>query len=180
MSSMMFWGFMAGSPIITYLSYYIANKLKLIMLGTLIMFLLFLLLIYTPVLSFTTIYCLTFLIGFIFPVQLINFRLLKDVAPIQHTATAFSFACMLGSFPGYFSPLVGSILDWTWQGNLDKNGVHVFTRLSYQEAFIIIPLGLLISLILTFYLNRRTNLTTNHHKPVIENLSRLKLKPIAH
>ena len=48
-----------------------------------------------------------------------------------------------------FQPLIGKLLDMQWGGQME-NGVRVFTTHNYRIALLVIPIGLLVSFLLTF------------------------------
>lgn len=152
MSSMIFWGWAVGSPIIGVVNQYITNRRSIIMTGTSIAMLLFIILIYLSITNFTAIYILTFIIGLSCSVEILVFPIAKDLSPLRLAATAIGVTNMIVNLNTYFTPLVGAALERSWEGYFDECGSHIFSASGYQQALIIIPVGLAMALLLCFLL----------------------------
>jgi MFS family permease len=107
---------------------------------------------YIPNLPFWILYVLLFLFGVTCGSHPLVFSLSREKNPeqISGTATAATnFFIMLGGV--LFQPFMGKILDWHWSGNL-VNGVRTYTLGDYKFALAVVPIGLLLSFILTLFI----------------------------
>lgn len=103
-------------------------------------------------LSFLTLYILLFSFGLACGPHPLCFTLSKEnnSHKISGTAVAFAnFVIMMGGF--IFQPVVGNALDWLWSGGM-QNGIRMYSNAHYTMALSILPIGLLISGILTLFI----------------------------
>lgn len=110
------------------------------------------LIFYVPNLSLVMLYSLLFFFGVCCGPHPLCFTLSKENNPhhISGTAVAFAnFVIMMGGF--VFQPVVGDILDWLWLGTT-HNGIRVYDSQFYTIALSILPIGLLLSGILTLFI----------------------------
>ncbi len=80
----------------------------------------------------------------------------ENYAPhIAGTAVSFAnFVIMLGGF--VFQPLVGKFLEWQWDGQI-VNGLHQYSPHMFNIALSIIPIGLILGSITTFFIRDTAN-----------------------
>lgn len=107
---------------------------------------------YMPNLPFWALYTLLFLFGVTCGSHPLVFSLSREKNPeqISGTATATTnFFIMLGGV--LFQPFMGKILDWHWNGTL-VDGVRVYNLSDYKFALAVVPIGLLLSCILTLFI----------------------------
>lgn len=107
---------------------------------------------YIPNLPMPVLYTLLFLFGVTCGSHPLVFSLSREKNPeqISGTATATTnFFIMLGGL--VFQPFMGKILDWHWSGKI-LDGVRVYTLSDYKFALSVVPIGLLLSCILTLFI----------------------------
>lgn len=151
--SILFIGWAVGSPTSGYLSDYL-NKRNLTLwtgtIGALITLSCFLY-IHMPLalLSITL-----FAFGFFSSLFLPSFAIIHEINPPQSCATALGLMNMVNMFGGAFGqPLIGWILDKTWQGHLE-NGIRIYTTANFNLAFLMLPSCLIIALFMLFLIQR--------------------------
>lgn len=110
------------------------------------------LLFYGPHLTVSITYALLFLLGVSCGPHPLCFTLSKEnnAPEIAGTAMAFAnFVIMMGGF--IFQPVVGKLLDLGWSGTV-LHGVRVYSSHDFTMALSVIPVGLLIAGVLTYFL----------------------------
>lgn len=101
--------------------------------------------------SIITMKVLWFLIGFFSSGFIIAFAVVRESSPAIVTATAVGFINILNTLGGaVLQPVIGKILDANWGGTM-LNDEKVFSLLEYQNALIILPFFLIVSLIAIFF-----------------------------
>ena len=148
--SMIFIGFAVGAPVLGWLSDYIERRKIVIIWGTLIALICISMVIYFPTGSFTYLGLLLFLFGFFISSFLLCFTMIRESNKATLAATAVGF---MNAFQALFGAgadlLTGKILDLTWHGAL-VDGARIFSASSYQMAFLLIPITLIIALLSLF------------------------------
>lgn len=150
--SMVFLGWIVGSPLIGYISDVVSSRRAPISLGCLLSAILISLIIYLPPMNINLLYSLLFLFGVFSSFEILCFAVSAENNPKHLIATASSFTNTLIMLGGTaFQPLFGKILDVTWSGEmLDK--IRVYSTANYQLALTILPIAFLLGFILTFWL----------------------------
>ena len=109
-------------------------------------------LLYTHGLPVFMIYTLLFLFGVCCGPHPLCFTLSKENNPHEISGTTVAFANFLIMMGGFiFQPIVGTILDFLWDGSLDE-GIRIYSAQNYTTALSIIPIGLFLSIILTLFI----------------------------
>lgn len=154
--SMVFWGFALGAPIMGWFSDFIKKRKAILIFGTCVTAILFSVLLFSPGLSLLHMYALLFLIGVFSSAQVLVFAIACENCPQKASGSAVAstnFLVTLGAM--IFQPLAGWIL------SLDKlapvvNKVHVYSYLDYQHALLVVPVLLILSILLGFFI-KETN-----------------------
>ncbi len=150
--SMIFLGWAIGGPLIGAISDRLRRRKLPIILGSFVAAGLMTLFLFTDHMSQTMI-CITLLIFGIFSsAENITFAIARESCSdsIAGTAVAVNnFLVMLGGM--LLQPLVGKMLDVKWNGVME-NGHRVFTNADYQHALLVLPVGLLLAGIMTFFI----------------------------
>ena len=108
---------------------------------------------YLPNLSHSTLYFLFFLVGIFCGAHPLCFALGKENSPNQISGTAVAATNTLIMFGGMaFQPIVGKLLDKHAINAVIENGIPVYTASDYTYALSIIPIGLIITVILSVFL----------------------------
>lgn len=161
-NSMLFLGFTIGAPLNGYISDKIARRKLPMFLGALGAAVLMSIIIYVPGLGQTTLNILMFFLGLLYSAQAIVFALGRELSPEEAGGTAIAatnMMVMLGAM--FLQPLVGKILDLSQLWHLTHSAAPtidvdfhtmVHSAQDYQLALSIIPIGILIAAILTFFL----------------------------
>lgn len=139
MVSFLFLGTISGSLIIGWLSDHLKTSKKPMFWGSLACLICTMILIYCPILPIWSLYTLLFFIGFTNGSVVLGFSYISKNNPHNLVATALSLAAILytGISYGLGLPLVGKLLDLSG---------------SYSLAFSIIPVGILISFLVTTFI----------------------------
>ena len=104
--------------------------------------------IYTPTDSLLFMELLLFLFGIFSAGFLPAFSVAKELCNRRYVATGLSFMNMMNMIGiALAQPLIGFILDRTWQGQMNGT-VRVYPLEAYYSALSILPLGMLVALIL--------------------------------
>jgi MFS family permease len=120
--------------------------------------------LYVPDLSLLNLSLLMFFLGLFYSVQSLVFAVGRELSPNEAAGTAIAMTNMIVMIGAMFlQPLVGRIMDWSLRrreslGIIPGDGLSVdriqqlYTASDYQLALSLIPLGILIAIILTFFL----------------------------
>lgn len=110
-------------------------------------------LIFSSHLSVTQVFTLLFLFGIACGPHPLCFTLSKEnwSKKVAGTAVAFAnFIIMMGGF--LLQPVVGWLLNLSWQHTFTAAGVRLYTAYDYVDALMIIPFALFIATILAFFI----------------------------
>jgi len=119
--------------------------------------------VYVPNIPEMALYILLFIFGAFCGPHPLCFTLSKEnfSQKIAGTAIAFAnFVIMMGGF--IFQPVVGRLLDSVWTGTIE-NGIRIYTSNNYKFALSIIPLGLLIAGLLSFFIKETYRKAVDDH-----------------
>ncbi len=135
-SIMVFIGMGIGCIIASWVSDKIQNRKKVMMAAAIGTFTCFMLIFHGPAISFNEMLILLFVTGLISGGQILYFASNKEVNPKEISATSIGFTNALLMMSGViFQPLLGWILDYSWDGNLNPDGTPLYTLADYKEAF---------------------------------------------
>lgn len=150
--SFAFIGLAIGGPVLGWISSQLGNRSKVMRWGAVVALATLTLVIYCPGLPLTCVMAGLFLFGFASGAFMLGFAIGKEINAPLVAATVVALIntgdALLGSIT---EPLIGKFLDVNWNGSI-VNGVHFFTVSDFHIAFLILPLYLLITLVLTFFI----------------------------
>lgn len=162
-NSILFMGCTVGAPLWGYLSDRIKQRKLPMRVGAFGASIIMTLILYVPHLKGPVLFSLMFILGCLYSVQAIVFAVGRELSPREAggTAIAMTNMCvMLGAI--LLQPLVGRMLDWCVLARhggmlaintLDSNQIRtLYTAADYQFAMAVIPIGIFIAGILTFFL----------------------------
>lgn len=150
--SLIFIGWGVGAPIVGWLCDLVKNKSVLLTIGSILAALAISMVLYLPNLHHLAIIGLLFLYGCFCSAEILVFILAKESCEHHLSGTAFAMVNMVVMFGGaLFQPLVGQLLDLTWSGQI-VNGMRVYSVEHYKIALSFLPLCLVFSAILTFFI----------------------------
>lgn len=161
-NDMVFLGWLIGAPLCGLISDRMGRRRLPLTVGSILAAITVTILLYAPHLSTVAVYILLLLFGIFCSAQVICFAVGRENAPTHVAGTAVSFINMLVMVGGMlFQPLVGKLLDIGWT-NVTA-GVRVFSAHDFRMALMLLPIGLVISAILTIFL-RETHAKVVHNE----------------
>lgn len=158
-NSLLFLGFTLGAPLMGYISDRFERRKFPMLIGAAGAMIMMLIILYVPGLTETNVQILMFLLGLLYSAQAIVFAVGRELSPGEAAGTAMAITnmiVMLGAM--LLQPLVGHLLDLSLSartqtvGTVVENVHKMYTVVDYQFALSIIPLGIFIAVILTFFL----------------------------
>jgi MFS family permease len=161
-NSVLFMGFTVGAPLWGYLSDRIKQRKLPMLLGAIGAFIMMTGVLYLPGLSHKTLNLMMFGVGLCYGIQAVVFAVGRELSPNEAAGTAIATTnmfVMLGAM--FLQPLVGHLLDWSVASRhvegfskvLDSDTLRqLYTAADYQLAMVVIPIGIFIAAILTFFL----------------------------
>lgn len=150
-NSLVFLGWLIGAPLNGWLSDRIRSRRAILINHSLIAAVFFSIVLYTPMTQGFLAVCL-FLFGLFSSGQVLVFVVAREITTLKSTATAIGFMnffVMVGGMT--VQPLVGWLLDHYWSGVL-SHGLRIYSVSDYERALTIIPVLLLISSFIAFFL----------------------------
>lgn len=161
-NSLLFLGFTIGAPLMGLLSDKLKRRKPPMLFGAMGAAIIIMVVLYLPGLTEFHIKVLMFLLGLLYSAQCIVFAVGRELSPNEAAGTAMALTNMIVMLGAMFlQPFVGRLLDLSlkWHSSsLDVNALsldtlkQLYTADDYQFALSIIPLGIVIAAILTFFL----------------------------
>lgn len=161
-NSILFLGFTIGAPLFGFISDKIHRRKLPMLIGAVGAAAVMLVILYMPGLERSSINSLMFILGLLYSAESIVFAVGRELSPNEAAGTAIAttnMIVMLGAM--FLQPLVGRLLDWSlvarekmlpFQEMTHDKIQHLYNEVDYQFALSIIPLGILIAAVLTFFL----------------------------
>jgi len=150
--SMVFLGWIMSSPLIGALSDKIKRRILPLTITSFASAIVMSIVFYAPHLTNPEIFSLFFLTGALCGSHPLCFSLSKENNPLALSGTATAATnCLIMMGGAIFQPVVGLLLD-LHRGGTVINGVAVYSIQDYNFALAIIPIGLLLSGIITFFI----------------------------
>ncbi|CEG59753.1 conserved membrane protein of unknown function [Legionella micdadei] len=160
-NSLLFLGFTVGAPLMGYISDRLKRRKLPMLFGATGAGIVMMVVLYLPGLKGTHIDALMFLLGILYSAQCIVFAVGRELSPNEAAGTAMAMTNMIVMLGAMFlQPLVGKLLDLSLSTHMtvplqavsvDKLQ-QLYTADDYQFALSIIPIGIIIAAILTFFL----------------------------
>ncbi len=145
--SCIFIGFAAGAPFWGWFSDYIKRRKPVLFIGTFSALLCLLIVLYIPGQVLSSLMIVLFCFGFGASGFFTSFAMIRELFPIVLVATVLGIMNTFNSvFEALFEPVVGAILDWTWDGTT-INGMHQFSVQGYHFSLLLLPVSLILSLL---------------------------------
>lgn len=138
----------------SYVSKKLRSRVKVMAFSSTATFFGFLSVFYIPNISYAIAIGLLLLTGMLSGLSIIYFAVAKESNPIKYTATTVGFInalCMM--CPIIFQPLLGGLIDYSWNGSFNENGSPAYTTGDYEFALGAVLIGLLIGRVLVFFIN---------------------------
>lgn len=152
-TSMLFFGMIIGAPILGWFSDFIKSRKIPMLLGAVICLILMLIVLFIYSFSFLGLHILLFFIGFTCSAQVLGYPVISENNTSEVSGSALSLASLIiiGLGYGLGLPFVGRVLHLAWDGKI-VDGIHVYSIEAYQKAFIAIPIGILLSIVMIFFI----------------------------
>jgi MFS family permease len=148
-----FYGWIIAGPIIGAISDKIKRRRFPLMFSGFFAAVLLCAVFYVPNIPVSILSTIFFLIGFCCGGHSICFALGKESNPIQIAATSVAVTNMLIMAGGaIFQPVVGKLLDLHTSSLLGLNGLPAYTAADYTFALSIIPIGVALGIVLSYFL----------------------------
>lgn len=158
--SLIFIGFAVGAPLSGFISDRLKSRLVVMKIGTIIALISLLFALYFPPYSVAILNGSLFLFGAAISGFLVCFTMIREINKPILAATAVGFMNAFDAFFGAFSdPLTGYFLDKSWTG-ATVNGAPVFSLSAYQNALVILPIYLFLSIVVVFFIKETFNKST--------------------
>jgi MFS family permease len=161
-NSLLFFGFMIGAPSMGFISDKIKRRKIPMLVGSTVAAIIMLGILYIPNLSHLALNILIFTLGLFYSAQTIVFAVGRELSPREAAGTAIALTNMIVMIGAMLlQPAIGHLLDWSVKlrhSDLIVEGVHngpiqqMYTAGDYQLAMSIIPIGIIIAAILTFFI----------------------------
>lgn len=168
-ASMTFVGWIIGGPIIGFISDKIKRRRLPLIFFYILALIVFSYVFYKTDLNLIELYIGFFIIGVACSSHLLCFAIGKENNPLPIAGTAVAFTNCLTMLSGViFQPFVGKLLDWhaSFAANNSSLGKNlIYSGADYTYALSIIPLGLAIAILLSFFLKE----TYGSHKGASRN-----------
>ena len=150
--SMVFWGWVIGGPLAGWFSDYTRQRKLPIMIGSLLAAITFCIILYSHHLSPFALHILLFVFGILTSVEVIVFAIGREVSPINLSGTSIALINAFIMLGGAVSqPVIGMLLDASWQGKM-LHGIRFYSTHNYKIALSILPIGLMLAFVLSFFL----------------------------
>lgn len=163
-ASLIYIGFMLGGAFWGFLSDYYRRRNLPMIIANLSLLVVTLVLIYAKGLPLFAMQSLLFSLGFFGSAFILAFAVIAEINPVYLAATASGFANALNTLWGALGqPVIGKILDMTAKTPVMVGGEQVFTLAEYQQAFIALPICLVLSFIFLMFLKETRGQALHHH-----------------
>lgn len=153
LSGCTFYGWIISGPLIGMISDKIKRRRAPLLASGFFAAVLLCIIFYVPHIQLSSLYIIFFLIGFCCGGHSLCFALGKETNPIQISGTAVAVTNMLIMAGGVvFQPVVGKLLDLHTKSPIGLNGLPTYTASDYTFALSVVPLGVTLGIILSFFL----------------------------
>lgn len=170
-NSLLFLGFTIGAPLFGLLSDKLKRRKLPMIIGAVGAAIVMMMVLYMPGLTEVGLDVLMFVLGLLYSAQCIVFAVGRELSPNEAAGTAIAMTNMIVMLGAMFlQPLVGRLLDFSLSVHTHAAGLEslstdklaqLYTASDYQFALSIIPLGIVLAAILTFFLDE-THADANH------------------
>ena len=150
--SMVFYGWLAGGPIIGFISDHISSRVLVLRAAMVLTLMAVCIVLYATWIPIWAVFICTFLIGVFSSAELLSFTLAIEMNPPRVKATAAAFTNFIVSMGDLLVlPFIGFILDFVWNGVI-KDGIRVYSVTEYQKALVCLPIALVIGILISSFL----------------------------
>lgn len=155
-ASMIFIGWLIGSPLVGMIVSRYSCKRLLLSAGCILSTVMMIAVLYLPINDIHTLSTMIFFLGLVSSPQILVFTFAFERVSKSLTATAIAVVNMIIMICGLFQPMIGRIIE---QGTVIKSVGNItrqqFSRSHFEQAFLIIPILLLLSFLLIFMIKNQ-------------------------
>lgn len=147
LNSMIFFGWLVGSPLMGWISNRMRSRKRPMILGAILSGAMIVIILWVQPQSHALLATLLFLFGVFSSAEILVFVVARESVHHDLVATAIGFVNLLVMLGGMLiQPAVGRLLDWSWEGAV-HDGVHVYSIAGYQHALLVVPVLLLVAVV---------------------------------
>lgn len=149
-TTVFFLGVIFGAPAFGWFSDHIGRRVLPMVVGAILSLMVFLVLMFVPDLSLTSIIILFFLIGFVTSSQVLSYPTIAELNPTALTGTAISVDSVLIMVSGaIFQPFFGWVMSLNWDHTM-VNNAPVYAAHDFFNAMLIMPIAFVVGLVIAF------------------------------
>lgn len=159
-NAMVFLGWAIGAPLMGWISDVLKKRRLLLLLGSFFGTLAIFIIVTAETLSKTQLHFLLFAFGLATSTHPLVFVVAREIFSKRLAGSAIALTNMMTMISGVIAqPLIGRLLDahWSHTGKL-VNGIRQYTQADYNYAMMVVPVGLLFSTIMCFFLKETYHL----------------------
>ena len=151
-SAVIFVGVAIGSVVMAVLAKKIRSYIKTLRMASLCTAVAFITNIYTNCGLYVS-FAIVLIIGLLTGAQPIGFTIAKESETEEISGTTLALTnCIVMLIGCIFQPFLGALLDFFWNNELTETGVRLYGVECYTNAILIIPIFLIISYLITFFI----------------------------
>ena len=150
LSSLLFVGWIIGSPLVGVVAEYVKNRRLIIITGAMLSAIMLYIIFYLPITDITSLTVSIIVLGIFSSVQILAFDIATSSCRRSHAGTAVAVTNMIVMLGGPLQAFVGELIESFATAN------ELFTKEGFEHAFIIMPIMCLLAVMVTFLL-RDTN-----------------------
>lgn len=161
-NSMIYLGWLLGGPLMGFISDRLQLRRPLLIYGSIAAAIAMMVVLYIPGISAIAVLAILLFYGVFCSTQNVCFAVGLENASRELAGSAVALINMFVMLGGMvLQPLVGKLLDMHWQGAM-QGDIRIYSAFDYRFALTMIPIGLIISAILTKFL-RETHAKVGNH-----------------
>lgn len=150
---MVFVGYAIGCSMSSKLSDYWQSRRKVMALSVTWTFVGFSVVLYAPGFSFIMVLVSMFLSGIAAGFSILYFPAVQENNPTKYSATSVGFTNALVMASGFiFQPLLGKLIDYSWDGNFNIDGAPLYALKDYQFALSAVLFAFLLGRFIVFFI----------------------------
>lgn len=147
--AMLFFGTLVGSPLVGWFSDKIKLRVLPMLVGAILALGLIFIIMYVLHLSYAILMILFFLLGLITATQVLSYPAIAELNSPHVTGSAISIISLLLMASAFVcQPMFGWLMDMNWN-HLVVQGIKIYSLESFRNALWIIPIGFVISIVLS-------------------------------